>query len=132
MDMRVSFPGGKRVDAELGDFVIRTDQSRKSGGEGSAPEPFAYCLAALGTCAGIYVLSYLQARDLPTEGVEIVQRFERAPGRDAMARVGMKIVLPPTIDPKHHKPIIRSAEQCAVKKLIEQKPEFTIEVQTAE
>jgi putative redox protein len=36
MDMRVSFPGGKRVDAEYKGFTINTDQSVKNGGEGAA------------------------------------------------------------------------------------------------
>ena len=35
--MRVSFPGGKRVDAEYGGHTIRTDQPPQGGGEGSAP-----------------------------------------------------------------------------------------------
>ncbi len=40
MNISVSFPGGKRVDAHLGDRTIQTDQSLAHGGDGSAPEPF--------------------------------------------------------------------------------------------
>lgn len=36
----ISFPGGKKVDATIGNFTIRTDQAAKYGGESSAPEPF--------------------------------------------------------------------------------------------
>ena len=45
--LRVSFPGGKRVDAEWGSRVIRTDQSVAHGGNGTAPEPFDLFLASL-------------------------------------------------------------------------------------
>ena len=65
MDLTVTFPGGKKVDAEIAGKLIRTDQPRDEGGEGTAPSPYDYCLAAMGTCAGFYVLSYLQARELP-------------------------------------------------------------------
>ena len=46
--MTVSFPGGKRVDAEYGGFTIRTDQPPQGGGEGSAPPPFDLFLASIG------------------------------------------------------------------------------------
>jgi len=126
MDLIVTFPGGKKVDAALGEFVVRTDQPVKAGGEGSAPSPFAYCLAALGTCAGIYVLSYLQARNLPTDGVRIVQKHEADPKTGALTKVSMQIVVPPQIDEKHYSPMIRAAQLCAVKKMIEHQPAFEI------
>jgi ribosomal protein S12 methylthiotransferase accessory factor len=127
MDLIVTFPGNKKVDAEYGGFVIQTDQPVKEGGEGTAPSPFLYCLAAMGTCAGIYVLSYLQARDLPTAGVRIVQSHESDPKTKRLAKVVLKIELPAEIEEKHYQPIIRSASKCAVKKLIEEQPEFDIQ-----
>ena len=128
MDLIVTFPGGKKVDAEYGGHVVRTDQPVVEGGDDSAPSPFLYCLAAMGTCAGFYVLSYLQARDLPTEGVRIIQSHE-ANEKGKLIKVGMTVELPPEIDEKHHKPIVRSAEQCTVKKLIEDRPEFSIKTE---
>ena len=62
-EMRVTFPGGKKVDAEYKGFVIRTDQPVHQGGEGTAPAPFDLFLASIATCAGIYVLSFCQNRD---------------------------------------------------------------------
>jgi ribosomal protein S12 methylthiotransferase accessory factor len=126
MDITVSFPGGKKVDAQFGDFVVKTDQSVKEGGEASAPSPFEYFLASLGSCAGFYVLSYLQARDLPCEGVKIVQSHQFNQKSHRLEKICLKIVLPPEIDSKHHKPIVRSAQKCSVKRLIESPPEFEI------
>ena len=128
MDLIVTFPGGKRVDAEYGGHLVRTDQPVAGGGEGTAPSPFLYCLASMGTCAGFYVLSYLQSRGLPTEGVRIIQSHE-ANEKGKLVKVGMTIELPPEIDEKHHKPIVRSAEHCTVKKLIEERPEFEIKTE---
>jgi len=125
MDLIVTFPGGKKVDAEYAGYLVRTDQPVTEGGEDTAPSPFLYCLAAMGTCAGFYVLSYLQARDLPTEGVRIIQSHE-ANEKGKLTKIGMTIELPPEIDEKHHKPIVRSAEHCTVKRLIEDRPEFEI------
>jgi len=49
----VSFPAGKRADAQFKGFTIQTDQSPRGGGEGSAPEPFDLFLASIATCAGV-------------------------------------------------------------------------------
>ena len=76
MQMKITFPGGLRVNAQLGEQVIATDQGVASGGEGSAPEPFTLFMASIGTCAGIYVLSFCKNHGLPTEGVYLTQREE--------------------------------------------------------
>ena len=39
-DIEVWFPGGKRVDARSGTFVVHTDQPPESGGHGTAIAPF--------------------------------------------------------------------------------------------
>lgn len=126
MEIKITFPGGKRVNASFGDFTIETDQSVKEGGEGLAPSPFETFLASLGTCAGVYVMSYLTARKLPVEGVEIVQSHEAHAKTGKVIKVSLRIVLPEGIAEKHHAPIKRAASLCTVKKLIENPPEFEI------
>ena len=77
MEMTITFPGGARVDAQLGTFTIRTDQPAHAGGNDSAPAPFSLFLASIGTCAGIYVLGFCKQRGLPVDGIQIVQRTLR-------------------------------------------------------
>ena len=60
----ITFPGGKRVDAQVGPYLIQTDQPKDEGGDGTAPEPFMLFLASIGTCAGIYVLGFCQSRGI--------------------------------------------------------------------
>ncbi len=57
MQIDITFPGGKRVDAAVGPYLIPTDQTPDGGGEGSAPSPYLLFLASLGTCAGIFVIA---------------------------------------------------------------------------
>ncbi len=49
MEMKITFPGGEKVNAEINGMVIPTDQPVETGGEGAAPSPFDYFLASLGT-----------------------------------------------------------------------------------
>ena len=74
IELWVTLPGGKRVDALVGGHVVRTDQPLDNGGEDTAPSPFQLFLAAIGTCAGIFVQGFCAKRGLPTEGIRIVER----------------------------------------------------------
>ena len=127
MEMTVTFPGGARVDAQFGPYTVRTDQPQQGGGEGSAPTPFATFLASLATCAGIYVLGFCRQRGLPTEGIRITQRVEGNRETGMLARVILDIHVPESFPEKYRPALIRSAEQCAVKKHMETPPEFVIE-----
>lgn len=125
MEMTIDFPKGARVDAHFGPFTIQTDQSPPVG-EGTAPAPFALFLASIGACAGIYVLSFCQHRGLPTDNVRIVQRMSSNPMTGLVETVKLEIQVPPDFPEKYRKSLIRAADQCAVKKHLENPPQFEI------
>ncbi len=126
MEMVIDFPGGKRVDAHFGPFDLKTDQPPQAGGDGSAPSPFLTFLASIGTCAGIYVLGFCQQRGIPTDGIKIVQHMESDRTTGMTTKVYLDIKLPPSFPEKYKDAVIRSADQCAVKKHIAHPPEFAI------
>lgn len=126
MDIRVGFSGGKRVDASVGERVIHTDQSVKNGGEGSAPEPFHLFLASLAACAGVYVLGFCQARGISMDGIELVQHHEYDPETGRLADVRVDIRVPADFPEKYLAPLERVAAKCAVKRVIDAPPNFSI------
>ena len=126
MQMNITFPGGKRVDASAGSVTIASDQSAESGGEGSAPEPYTLFLASLGTCAGIYVLRFCQSRGLSTEGLALTQTMEWDEAAHKLSRVRLDIHLPRGFPDKYRDAVIRAADQCAVKRTILEPPEFIV------
>lgn len=126
MDMEIVFPGGKRVDALYKDFTIKTDQSPYSGGEGSHPAPFDLFLASIGTCAGIYVLSFCQQRNIPTEQIKLTLKAERNKHTRMVEKMSIGILLPPEFPEKYKKAITRVAEECSVKKHLFDPPAFEV------
>jgi len=127
MEMTVTFPGGLRVDAAFGDHVVHTDQSLKGGGEGSAPTPFMLFLSSIATCAGVYVLGFCRQRELPTDGIRLVQRLDVDPGTGMVRTVHLDIHVPADFPAKYRDALIRSARQCTVKKHLDAPPEFAIQ-----
>jgi ribosomal protein S12 methylthiotransferase accessory factor len=126
MEMVIDFPGGARVDAHFGPYTVMTDQPPAGGGEGSAPSPFELFLASFGTCAGIYVLGFCRQRNLPTEGIRLIQRSQRDPLTGMIGKIDLEIQIPPDFPEKYRPSLIRSVEMCAVKKHIERPPQFEI------
>jgi putative redox protein len=132
MEMEITFPGGARVDANFGGMTVKTDQPVQGGGQGSAPTPFATFLASIGTCAGIYVLGFCQQRGIPADGIKIVQRMQSDRTTGLVGQIDLEIQLPPDFPEKYKTAVIRSAEQCAVKKHLEHPPMFNVTTSTTE
>jgi len=128
VEMTIDFPGGARVDAHFGPFVVRTDQPPSGGGQASAPTPLATFLSTIGTCAGIYVLGFCRQRGIPTDGIRLVQRMAVDPITHLVTDVQVTIELPAGFPDKYADAVVRAADQCAVKKHFEQPP--TIRVQS--
>lgn len=117
------------MNAEVNGFVVKTDQPVKYGGENSAPSPYDYFLASLGTCAGIYILGFCQERKIPTERVSLTQRLEygKTPeGKTFIDKIVIEILVPQEFPEKYHNALVKVADQCAVKKTILNPPKFEI------
>jgi putative redox protein len=126
MDMKIYFPGGKKVNAEYNGFTHKTDQPGESGGENSAPSPFELFLASLGACAGFYVLSFCQQRGIDPTAIELRQSMERDPRTHLVTQVTIEIILPAVFPEKYRAAVIQAAQLCTVKKHLENPPKFNL------
>lgn len=127
MAMEIRFPGGVAADAVYKGHVIHTDQSERAGGRGAAPEPFDLFLASIGTCAGYYALAFCQGRGIGTDGMRLLLEPVRSgePGR--LSSIRLTLELPEGFPEKYHRAILRSMDQCAVKRHIVDPPDFEVE-----
>lgn len=125
MEMQIVFPGGSRVDAVAPNLTIAT------GKEDGMPRPFDLFLASIGTCAGIYVLGFCRKRNLPTDGITIVQRLRSNPATHMIEAIELEIRVPPNFPEKYRDALIRVADQCKVKKHLEQPPAFDVHTTVA-
>jgi len=126
MDMKITFPGGKKVNAEYNGFTHLTDQPAASGGENSAPSPFELFLASLGTCAGFYVQSFCQGRSIDMAGIELRQSMEWDAQTHLIGRISIEIILPASFPEKYRAAVVQAAQLCTVKKHLENPPQFSL------
>ena len=132
MEMLIDFPGGPRVDAHFGPYTVMTDQPAAGGGSASAPAPYSLFLASIGTCAGIYILGFCNQRQLPTEGIRIIQRMETNRMTGMLEQLDLEIQVPPDFPEKYYQALVRSAEQCKVKQTIDNPPKFNVYTRVTE
>ena len=131
-EMKVSFPGGMRVDAEYKGVIIKTDQPVYSGGKASAPAPFDLFLASIATCAGIYVLFFCQKRGISTEKAALVMKIRRNPETKRIEKISFEIQLPQEFPEKYKNAVIKAVNSCTVKEHILDPPAFEVEAKIGE
>lgn len=125
-NIEITLDGGKVVTAHINGRTIKTDQSVRNGGGGTAPEPFELFQASIGTCAGIYVKSFCDQRGIPAEGIKIIQSAEFDPDRRVPSRFKLDIQLPADFPEKYAAAVVNAAELCLVKKTINAVPVFEV------
>jgi len=129
--MKIRFPGGMKVEAEVRGFTIDTDQSEASGGKGTAPSPFDLFLASLATCTGYYVLAFCRKRDIPTDEIELSMRTTNNEAKHLIERIDIDIRLPRSFPERYVDACLRSAEQCTVKRHLQEPPEIVLTAEVA-
>ena len=125
-EMKISFPGGKKVNSYYKGFTVETDQRIKAGGAESAPEPYDLFLASLGTCAGIYVVYFCEERSIDISGLEMTVSFEKNKKTHLVERVRIHMNLPPGFPKKYKTAVVRTAGLCTVKRSLANPPQFEI------
>ena len=126
--IEVSFPGGKCIDAQIGEFHIRTDQPTRYGGEASAPAPFDLFLASLATCAGIFAWNFCETRGIDRQGLALKMECIDDEKLKMIGEVRFCLTLPPGFPEKYRDGIVRAMEQCTVKRHMQQAPRFSVEL----
>ena len=121
-DMVFTFPGRSRVYGYCGPYEIRTDQPP----DDSAPSPFTLFLASIGSCVGVYVQAFCRKRNIPTDGIRIVQH-NRKSATGMVDAIQIEVQLPDDFPEQYRDAVLRSAERCAVKEHFEHPPQITIE-----
>ncbi len=126
--IEIDFAGGKRINARVGEFLIKTDQPQHYGGEASAPAPFDLFLASLATCAGIYAWNFCETRQLSTEGLALSMECLDDPQKKMLGEIRFLLTLPEGFPEKYIQGIVRAMEQCAVKRHMQETPRFGVEI----
>ncbi|WP_085902878.1 OsmC domain/YcaO domain-containing protein [Kiloniella majae] len=127
MEITVNFLDNLRLEAKFDDFTVTTDQPIRYKGDGTAPSPFDYFLASSALCAAYFVKLYCVSRDIPTDDIRVSQNNIIDPENRYNQTFQIQVELPDGISDRDRAGILRSADRCTVKKVIQEGPEFKID-----
>ncbi len=127
--INVTFLEGVQINANVDGFDILTDQPEDNGGNNTAPNPYYLFLAGLATCTGFFAQRFCKERNISTVGLGLSLDMERDEETHTTTKIIIELKLPENFPTKYNKAILRAAEQCAVKKTLENPPQ--IEMLTA-
>ncbi|GAC18867.1 OsmC family protein [Paraglaciecola arctica] len=128
MNIEISLLDGQKLQANLGQHQIISDQSISAGGEESYPEPFDYFLASMPLCAGFYIRKFCDSRGISTEGIKLTQEHATIGEDKYHKRFSISVTLPQGFPDKYKKALLAAANTCTVKKVIQAMPEFDIQI----
>lgn len=128
MKINTRFLENLKVEATFDDYTLIADQPIRYKGNGTAPGPFDYFLASSAMCAAYFVKVYCLARNIPTEDIRLTQNNIVDPENRYKQIFQIQVELPESISEHDREGILKSIDRCTVKKVIQQGPEFQIEI----
>jgi putative redox protein len=128
LQVTVQHTTGMQFIATARTHKITVDLPESYRGNDTGPNPIELFIASLGSCIGVYVVSYLKAQSLPTAGlsVDITWEEEKSPAR--VGHIDAKITLPDGITPEQSVMALKAAEQCKIHNTLENKPHVCVSV----
>lgn len=113
MEVTAEYITGSKFQVASRGHRVMCDQPRDNGGTDEGMTPPEFLLASLATCAGYYAAQYLQARDLPAEGLHVRVHAEKAqqPARLATFRIEVTAL---GLDQRHQAGILRAVKACLI------------------
>ena len=127
----ITHEGGLAFSASVRGHRILTDQPLAAGGQDSAASPLELLGAALGTCIGLYVTQFCNARDLSTDGLRVEVIGEKAKIPYRMGRFDVQLTLPTDFPGVLQDAVERVARTCAVHNTLMNSPEINLEITRA-
>lgn len=128
MEIEVIFEENLKVNAKVGENIVKTDQPKRGGGDGSAASPFELFLSSIATCSGIYVKQFCKSRGIDPKTVKIIQKHTYNPDNKLIDNINIEVQLPEGFPEKYKEPILKAVDQCAVKRHLMNPPKINAEV----
>lgn len=118
--------GGQSFESDIRGHKLIVDVTREMGGTDAGPMPPELVATALGTCVGIYAVSFCKKHNIPTEGMVIQTEWEKVSGPVRIGSMRVCIELPAGIPDDKHEAFMRTVRQCMVHNTLCEMPEITL------
>jgi uncharacterized OsmC-like protein len=125
MQVTADYAGAAKFTVAARGHRVTCDQPPDNGGADSGMTPPEFLLASLATCAGFYAAQYLNARQLPADGLRVTVTAEKAlqPARLAAFRIEVQTG---ELDERHEAGLLRAVKACLIHNTLAAQPAMEI------
>lgn len=107
---------------------LTADQPYDAGGQDLGPTPTELFVASLGGCIGFFAERFMRRHDIDVAGLRVDCRFEMAEHPARIARIDVRLALPPGFPPERRDGLRAVVERCTVHNSMRLPPDVSIEV----
>lgn len=127
-NMRIKYLERKKFEVEYRTHKIIVDQPKSKNGDDAGMNPVELFMAAIGSCAGFYGITFLSRRIKILHGleVEVLWKYSEKPHR--VREISLTIKVPDKLSESVRKGLLRSIEYCTVKNTLENPPKILIKL----
>lgn len=124
-NVKVEYTGKKSFTMKARDHEIKVDLPVEMGGDNAAPTPPELFVSALGSCMGVYALSYLKTANLDAKGLTVSLDWEYDKDKKKIGTINAKISAPNADLGDRQKALVSAAEKCLLHNTLHESPEMT-------
>jgi uncharacterized OsmC-like protein len=131
MESLAKYIGGVKFEVESRGHKVVCDQPPTNGGADAGMTPPELLLAALSTCAGFYAVQYLKTRNLPTAGVAVNVKAQKAAQPARVGSFQIEVSVPELEDERHREGVLRAVKSCLIHNTLLNPPSIEIVMNAA-
>ncbi len=126
----VKYAGGKKFIAKNRKHTVTIDLPSDFGGSDKGPTPPELFIDAIGSCMGVYIITYCNTVGLNTEGLTIKIDWEKELKEKPayLKKIDVKIDLPNAEVGVRKEALLKIAHSCLVHQTIKRNPEIHIDL----
>lgn len=126
MPMKITYKGKKGFAVNIRNHTFNVDQPEDNGGDDRGPTPPEIFAASLGTCVGVYVTTYCNAKGINCEGVSLDVNWKFSGGHESIDNISVNIIMPDESYKIREKAILRAAERCLIDNTLKRNPQVDV------
>jgi putative redox protein len=135
MEATARYLNNVKFEASARGHRLICDQPMDNGGSDEGMTPPEFLLAALATCAGYYAAQYLNARKLPTGGLEVRVNAEKAQAPARLASFHIEVSTPGLKEhreaERHQAGVLRAVKSCLIHNTLLGNPSIEVSLREA-
>lgn len=123
-NMKVDLSGKKSFAVKVREHEVLTDLPLEYGGGNTAPTPTELFVSSIGSCMGMYALSYLKTAGMDSEGLSLSLDWDLDKSKKRIQSINVTISAPKAGLGPRKAALISAAEKCLLHNTFHEPPEI--------